>query len=344
MFKTYEEIKNSILSDVTSDKREGSFAGDMVSPVALEIEAAHEQMKGILSKRFLVDETGEDLDKRADEYGLKRKPGTKATGVIVVSGVNGSVVPMGSLFGTIAGLLYEAKVEAVIIDLSATVEVEALDIGDLYNVVPEKITEIPIEIPGIASCTNTSDITGGSSIEKDVDLQNRVLLRIRNPSTSGNVAHYKEWALEVPGIGDAHVIPLKDGNGTVSVIPVTNDKRVPSESVRDQVAVNIDLKRPIGPVITVLAADEVPINVVAQIDYDPNYSLATIIENYRIKFTDYIKTSVFKLALVDYFKCLSLFYELSGVLQVTDFTINGGTLNIPIAETEIQVVGTLNIS
>lgn len=345
MFKTYEEIKNSILNEINEvDKREGSFTNDMISPIALEVEASHEAMKGILSKRFLVNETGDDLDKRADEYGLKRKPGFKASGFIAIFGVSGSGISAGSLFGSTEGLLFETVNDSVIIDSNAIIEIKALEIGDQYNLSANKITEIPIAISGVASCTNPNDITGGSNTESDEDLQNRLLMRIRNPSTSGNPAHYKEWALEVPGIGDAKVIPLKDGNGTVTVIPVTNDKRTPNLTLIEAVSDNIEIRRPVGANVTVLEAVEVQINCEAQLVIDSSVTLSEITENYLSKLSDYIRSSVFKISNVDYFKCLSLFYEISGVLQVTSFLLNGTSLNVLIGETEIQVVGSIEIS
>lgn len=345
MFKTYEEIKETILSGIQElDKREGSFINDMISPVAMEIEAAHEQMKGILSKRFLVEETGEDLDKRADEYGLFRKQGSKSTGKVTVTGTNGTVILIGALFGTPSGLIYEAIAESIIVGTSVMVDIEAAEIGDLYNVASNVITEIPMAISGVTACTNELALTGGSLVETDESLQNRLIMRIRNPSTSGNASHYKEWALEVSGIGDAKVIPLKDGNGTVTVIPVTNDKRTPSLSLRQSVALNIELKRPVGASVTVLEATEKSINVIAEVEINPMFTLASVTESYNNKFSEYIKTSVFNVSNVDYYKCLSLFYEIEGVSQVTNFLLNGASVNISIAETEVQVMGTISIS
>ena len=46
---------------------------------------------------------------------------------------------------------------------------------------------------------------------------------------------------------------------------------------------------------------------------------------------------------VDYFKCLSMFYDIEGVVSVKTFTINGGTESISIGEKEIQVTGSIDI-
>ena len=69
----------------------------------------------------------------------------------------------------------------------------------------------------------------------------------------------------------------------------------------------------------------------------------TVKEAYGKLLEDYIKSSVFKLSTVDYFKCLSMFYDIEGVVSVKTFTINGGTESISIGEKEIQVTGSIDI-
>ncbi len=344
MFKTYEEIKIKILEKIAIDKREGSFAGDMASPVSLAMEAVYEAMKGILDKRFLVNEIGEDLDRRADEVGLKRKKGIKATGKIRVTGTSGTVIPKNALFGTASGLLYETLNAVTMVDTDILVDVTALEIGSKHNVPAGTVNKIPVAISGVTSCINETDITGGADTEKDESLQERIKMKLRNPSTSGNPAHYKEWASEVPGIGDAKPIPLMYGNGTVAVIPVTTDRRTPSTALRDEVKAYIESKRPIGANVTVLPATEVAINVTAALEIEQGASLADIRTAYTESFTNYVKTSVFKISNVDYLKCISLFYEIPGVTRVKEFLLNGEKSNIVILETEIQVTGTINIT
>ncbi len=341
MFKTYEEIKQSILRN--GNELEGSFANDMASPVSIEIESAYEEMKSVLERRFLKNETGEDLDARASEYGLKRKPGTKATGVVQVEGVDGAVIPKGSLFSSESGLLFEAVEDAVVELLKASISVKALEEGTLYNLPALKVNTMPVVISGIASCTNQSPITGGSDTESDESLRERIFLRLQSPSTSGNKAHYHQWALEVEGVGDARVIPQMNGAGTVGVIPVTVDKRKPSQEAIDLVFTFIEENRPIGATVAVIAPTEKAINISAKVEIASSYDADSIKSQYVELLEEYLKKSVYKLAVVDYFKCLSLFYDIEGVGAVSEFLINGTNANVQIGEKEIQVLGTVEV-
>ena len=62
--KTYENIKASILSDISGiDKREGSIVNDMVSPVSLELENVYAQFDKMLGVMFLDSSAGEYIEK-----------------------------------------------------------------------------------------------------------------------------------------------------------------------------------------------------------------------------------------------------------------------------------------
>lgn len=343
--KTYENIKSNILKDIHGiDKREGSVINDMVSPISIEIEGVYAEFKRILGIMFLEDNTSEYLEKRAKEYGLIRKPGTNATGKVQFSGVEGTVIPIGSLVSTSTGLLYETTEEKSIVSGIAEAAVKAQEIGSKYNVIEGTVNQIPIAIIGVSGCTNNTEMIGGTDKETDEDLLIRTLLKIQNPATSGNPMHYKLWALEVAGVGDAKVFPLWNGNGTVKVIPITSEKRSPNEDILEAVRANIEEQRPIGPVVTIEAPTEVMINVEAIVSVDPTFSKENIKAAYELEFKNYIKSSVFKLSNVDYFKCLSIFYEIPGVIEVTSFKINDGNTSISILNTQIQVAGTVTVS
>ena len=100
----------------------------------------------------------------------------------------------------------------------------------------------------------TDIITDGADEETDEALRERFYEKVRNPATSGNKHHYRQWALEVPGVGDAKVFPLDSGDGTLTVMIVDVDKaRNPSlePAVRDY----IETVRPIGATVTVSESD-----------------------------------------------------------------------------------------
>lgn len=343
----YEVIKRNILSRIQGiDKSEGSFVNDMVSPLSMELEGVYVELEGLLSTMFLEDVSTEDLEKRAAEYGIYRKNGTYAEGVATFTGLENTLIPKDSLISTGTGLNF-ITIEEKTITIGATtidIPIKAVEVGSVYNVDPNAINTLSVGINGIISVTNKEKTAGGTNIETDEELLNRLLLRLRTPATSGNKEHYRLWAMEVDGVGDAKVFPLWNGNGTVQVLPITTDKKAPDQIIINNVITRIEEKRPIGATVTVTAPREVGINIVAILEIDTNYALQNIINSYTEKITKYITDSAFKVNVVDYFKCLSLFYEISGVKTVKDFKINNSTSNVGVAEKEIQVIGTINIT
>lgn len=344
--KTYEAIKNDILSKILGiDTREGSFANDMVSPISAELESSYNELDKLLLKMFLENLSSEDLERRCEEYGLTRKSGTLSEGFATFTGVQGTVIPVNTLISTTTGLNYVTTIEGIVAaGGTVDIKIQSVDVGTKYNILANTINIINVSINGITSVINKESISGGTDIETDEELKNRLLLQLRTPATSGNKEHYKLWSMEVNGIGDARVFPLAGGAGTVLVMPITTDKRAPSETIINNVINKIEEKRPIGAAVTVQAPTEILINVDATLIIDTNFTLQSIIDAYAYKFNNYIAESAFKINTVDYYKCLSLFYEIEGVKTVTIYKLNNDTKNISIGDKEIQVAGNINIT
>ncbi|WP_193774793.1 baseplate J/gp47 family protein, partial [Vallitalea guaymasensis] len=143
-----------------------------------------------------------------------------------------------------------------------------------------------------------------TDVETDEELLSRLLLRLRTPATSGNKEHYKLWTMEIDGVGGAKVFPLWNGNGTVQIVPITTDKKCPNQTIINKIIAKIEEKRPIGAIVTVSPPEENEINVTAVIVLNTNADLQLVKKEYEYKFNKYITDSVFKVNIVDYFKCL----------------------------------------
>jgi len=343
----YETIKQRILSKIQGiDKREGSFVNDMVSPISTEFEGVYVELENILSTMFLEDISEEDLIKRCAEYGIYRKNGTYSEGIATFTGLENTVIPKDSLISTNTGLNFVTTEEKIIVTgtTTADIPIKSVEVGIVYNVEANTINTLSVGINGIIGVTNKEKLLGGTNVETIEELLNRLLLKLRTPATSGNKEHYKLWAIEVDGIGDAEIFPLAFGNGTVQVMPITTDKKAPDQTIITKVITKIEENRPIGATVTVTAPTEIKINIDAALEIDTNYSLQNIIDAYTEKITKYIQDSVPKIKTVDYFKALSLFYEIAGAKTVKNFKINNNTTNITIGPKEIQILGTINIT
>lgn len=343
---TYEKIKGDILQEIKGiEKREGSFVNDMVSPIAYQLEGAYAQFDKMLGVMFVADSAGAYIDKRGGEYGIQRKDGTFSEGSCTFSGTKNAAIPKGSLCATPQGLLFETKVAGKIGEEGkAVLPIRATETGDRHNILAEEINTLPVTINGVTGVVNGEKLLGGAGEETDEALAKRILLRLQAPPTSGNAAHYRLWAMEVDGVGDAKIFPLDKGAGTVTVLPITAEKRSTGTDILEQVQKKIEAQRPIGATVTVTAPTEVMINIVAVLSIAASTSWGIVKEAYTAAFTSYIKNGVFRLNAVDYLKCVSIFYEIEGVIQVKSLSLNGGSQSISLGEKQIQVAGAVGIS
>jgi uncharacterized phage protein gp47/JayE len=77
---TYENILNDMLSRVPNDvdKREGSIIYDALAPAAFKLAEMYFQLHNYVDLFFVDTAVGEFLDRKAADYGITRKPATKA--------------------------------------------------------------------------------------------------------------------------------------------------------------------------------------------------------------------------------------------------------------------------
>ncbi len=85
---------------------------------------------------------------------------------------------------------------------------------------------LPIDyVQGLARAELAEILIPGAEAESDEALRARYLARVQTPSSGGNVSDYKNWALEVSGVGAVKVNPLWNGPGTVKVVLVDAEKK-----------------------------------------------------------------------------------------------------------------------
>lgn len=327
------------------NKAEGSFYFDSVSPQSIELAIAYANLDRVLALGFAPTTQGTYLDYRAQEHGVERNVAVKAIGTVTFSGDSGSVIAAGSIVATGAGIQFETDAEVTIgAGGSINASVTATEAGATGNVAIAAINSIPVSIEGVSGVINAVEITGGADEEKDPALLVRLLEKVREPATSGNKYHYKQWAKDVDGIGDAHVLPEWDGNGTVKVVLLDTSKEPASPALVTDVTDYVEEMRPIGAQVTVVAATGVTINVVTTLTLATGYTVGSVQVTIEETITAYLKEIAFQQNYVSYGQIGSRILEVPGILDYSGFTVNAGTANVSIAETEVAVLGTVALT
>jgi uncharacterized phage protein gp47/JayE len=361
--QTEENIRERMLARLPTDleKVEGSPPYDALAPVAIELTLAAEWAKEVLRRGFAQTTFGTYLDMRCEENGMTRLPAVPARtpeDQIKVTGSPGVSVPAGRIVSTES----TAVSPAILFKILETITLDGTGqgFGTAEAVVPGKNGNVPIgaikhfsePIDGVQSITNLSAATGGLDVEDDASLLNRYLQESRAISVGGNKSDYKNWAMEVPGVGNAFVIPRWDGAGTVKVVILGADKLPASVEVVSAVQDYIDPvpgqgegKAPIGAFVTVEAAAAVNIDVSASLVLDGVVSLPTATAAFESALVLHLQDIAFSSdTTVKYVRIGAMLLEVSGVQDYSDLLINGGTSNIPIDPGEVAVKGTVTLT
>lgn len=242
------ELQQNVGNDASS--YEGTFTYDVLAANSIEFAKQEVEREQAYKAMFARTSWGEYLEMRAEEHGIFRRQAVKAKGTVTVSG-NGTV-PQGSVFQTFTGIAFYTT-KAASITQSGDIPVECSTAGTIGNVKAGTITVIPMSIPGISSVMNAEATYDGFDEEDDATLYNRLIFKVRQPATSGNVNDYIEWATSIAGVGHVTVVPLWNGNGTVKVIIADSSGNPASSNLLTQVSTTIETKRPIGATVSVVA-------------------------------------------------------------------------------------------
>lgn len=325
-----KELQENSSSTVSSF--EGTFTYDSFAANSIEFAKQEVEREQAYKAMFARTSWGEYLEMRAEEHGIFRRQAVKAKGIVTVSG-NGTV-PQGSVFQTATGIAFYTT-KAVTITQSGNIPVECSTAGTTGNVKAGTITVIPMSIPGISSVTNADATYDGFDEEDDATLYNRLIFKVRQPATSGNVNDYIEWATSIAGVGHVTVVPLWNGNGTVKVIITDSSGNPASSNLLTQVSTTIETKHPIGATVSVVA----PAILELHIELTPTKGKGDA-DAIKILLNNYFTSRNFGGGKVSYAVIGKMIIddESTNVTDYDSLTINGDVKNISLTDEQIPKV------
>lgn len=331
-------------SGVPVDTREGSYTDLLYSQAAYQIYRGLAYHPTLLAAAVPSEESGPYLDRFGDMYGLHRTPSATAYVVLTFTGDEGSVIPKGTVAVSTGGLRFTTDLAAAITDGTAQVPATAEQPGEIYNVAVGTVTRLAVSLVGIDQVTNETPGEGGADEESDASFYDRIHTFLSEPVASGNINHYKQWARSVSGVGNAAVIPLWNGNGTVKVVIASEEKEPLDELIVTQVAQYIESVRPIGAQVTVVSAQALSIDVEATCTLEGGVLPGTV----QAELEEKLRTMLLEMEMgaqepVRYVRIMAMLLFCRGVVDCSSLTVNGGTENIPVTMEQVPVLGTVSI-
>lgn len=344
---TYEDILERMLDRIPStiDKREGSIIYDALAPAAVELQLMYMEFDIILNETFADTASREYLIKRVAERGIIPYPATNA--ILQATSTPDTVeIPIGSRF-SLNDLNY------VVIEKLAngSYKVQCESVG----VVGNKYTGdmIPIDyIQGLETIVITELLIPGEDEEDTESIRTRYFQSFDTKAYGGNKKDYIQKTNAIPGVGSTKVTPVWNGGGTVLLTILDSAYNKATSTLIQTVQEEIDPSKdgtgsgiaPIGHVVTVQAATEVPINITTTITFQEGYSFngqKTIIEDAIKEYLLEIRkawadetTSVVRISQIE-----TRILNLTGVVDVTNTKINGVTSNLTLGKYEIPLLG-----
>ena len=227
------------------------------------------------------------------------------------------------------------------------VPVTALVSGNTGMVGAGSITQMPVTIEGIATCTNSEPTHDGYDAESDDSLRQRYYAKLQRPDNGVNKYAYRNMAMEVPGVGDADVYPLGHGENTVDIVIIDSDKLPASPSLVKTVQEYIDPDSSgrgegtaqMGAHCYVSAAAGMQINLTAEVRTTAEHT--PLEEAVKISVKTYLASIAFAGTDVSYARINNAILETAGVLDIENLKVNGGIANLSVPERSVAILGTV---
>ena len=358
-----EEIQQRMMDALPDgiDDMPGGFPYDFTMPTAIEkSELIQFHLVRTLMLMFPQYAWGNWLDLHAAAAGIERRPAGYASGSVTVTGDPGTVIPDGAIFCTEAtdstpALEYAADSMAIIPESgSVTVEVTAVEAGRESNTKKNTVVFALTSIKGLSTVNNPDDITGGTDVESDEDLLERIEEEnFRDGATFiGNDSDYIRWAKEVVGVGDCIVVPTWNGPGTVKLIIVDSNGEPANARLIEAVYAHIvsphDRSLRLFPTacaeLTVEAATTKKISYTCTgLVYDDTTDIPTIVSQFKeLVMKEYSEAKVE--GILVYNQVRPLITDIPGVSDFDTFLMNGAEENIPLSNDEYAATDQVDFS
>lgn len=374
---TYDYILTEALSKVPDnvDKREGSIIRDALSPCCYEAAKHILYLADIIEQTYIETANGLWLDGRVIEGGVTRDPATyaKKLGVFKTQLDEPCQISIGQSFSTVGDTILNYTAVQVYVNEDGDVVpgsyiMQCNTVGSVGNSYIGRI--VPNDyIEKLASAEITTLLYPGEEEESDDSLRERFLANLMKTVFGGNIAQYRQWAKEIPGIGGVQVYPVWAGGGTVKLSIIDTDYNSCSSEFCQTILEKFDPENsggetglglgiaPIGHKVTVSTPLPRTINVSGKITLLPGYKLETLLPQIKLALEEYLLSlrqawensdDENNYSVIVYLGRINFaILNVKGVSSAYELQLNGTDTDIRLTETsslqEIPVLGTVSL-
>lgn len=374
---TYDYILTEALSKVPDnvDKREGSIIRDALSPCCYEAAKHILYLADIIEQTYIETANGLWLDGRVIEGGITRDPATyaKKLGVFKTQLDEPCQISIGQSFSTVGDTILNYTAVQVYVNEDGDVVpgsyiMQCNTVGSVGNSYIGRI--VPNDyIEKLASAEITTLLYPGEEEESDDSLRERFLANLMKTAFGGNIAQYRQWAKEIPGLGGVQVYPVWAGGGTVKLSIIDTDYNSCSSEFCQTILEKFDPENsggetglglgiaPIGHKVTVSTPLPRTINVSGKITLLPGYKLETLLPQIKLALEEYLLSlrqawensdDENNYSVIVYLGRINFaILNVKGVSSAYELQLNGTDTDIRLTETsslqEIPVLGTVSL-
>ncbi|MEM7422098.1 MAG: baseplate J/gp47 family protein [Pseudomonadota bacterium] len=272
------EIRQQIVADIDADlpgadsRLRHSNLGVIATMLTGAVHGLYGYLDSIVDQLLPDTSTGIYLERLAATWGMTRQPATPASGVVTVTGVDGTGIPAGTALRRADGVIYLATGSKVISSGSASVPITAETAGAIGNAPDGASVAFVSPLSGVDVQATAGALLGGGDRESDASLRDRYLTRKRQPPHGGAEHDYVAWALDRDAHGvrstRAWVGRHEMGVGFVTVRFMMDDDTpdgIPAQGDVDTVAAYILQEGPVGAQIFTVAPVAEPLDIEIQI-------------------------------------------------------------------------------
>lgn len=209
---------------------------------------------------------GPDLDLHGADIGISRLPEQLASGYVVATAAEGTLIPEGTRLLRGDGAVVTTTKAVTVVGASAIIPVASDDAGESANTDPATPLAPETTLAGVtAMAVDAGGLTGGMDFENDASYRARILDKKRNPPQVGSPAEYVRWARDnIAAITRIFVQRATPAAGSVTVLFMTDNATatgIPSDAMVAQLADLYDLLAPADANVIVQKPTAVPVNV-----------------------------------------------------------------------------------